>query len=126
MIYGVGTDLVAIERLRAMHARFGERLAERILAPGERAEFTAAADKGRFLAKRFAAKEAFAKAAGTGMRAPMHLAAIGVGHDGLGRPQLSFSAEVQGWLRERGGLQAHLSLSDERDHALAFVVLEAP
>lgn len=125
MILGVGTDLVLIERVAAMHARHGIRLVERLLAPAEFADFGAASDKGRFLAKRFAAKEAFAKAAGTGLRAPLHLSAIGVGHDALGRPELLFSREVRAWLEQRGVNRAHLSLSDERGHALAFVVLES-
>ncbi len=125
MIFGVGTDMVVIERMRAMHARHGERLAQRILAPGEHAGYESVQDKARFLAKRFAAKEAFAKAAGTGMRSPVHLTGVGVGHNDLGRPELVFSAELQGWLAAQGVGRAHLSISDEREHALAFVVLEA-
>lgn len=125
MIFGVGTDLVVIERVRTMHARYGARLAQRMLAAGERPGFAAAQDKARFLAKRFAAKEAFAKAAGTGMRDPIHLTSVGVGHNELGRPELFFSDELQAWLTARGVGRAHLSISDEREHALAFVVLEA-
>ena len=124
MIFGIGTDIVAIARLRSLHARFGSRLAERMLAPAEMPAFALAPDKGRFLAKRFAAKEAFAKAAGTGMRAPVHLSAVGVGHDRLGRPELFFSAELQEWLARRSVAGAHLSISDEQEHALAFVILE--
>ena len=125
MIFGVGTDMVVIERMRVMHARHGARLAQRILAAGERLGFDATEDKARFLAKRFAAKEAFAKAAGTGMRTPVHLSSIGVGHNDLGRPELFFSDELQAWLAARGVGRAHLTISDEREHALAFVVLEA-
>lgn len=125
MIFGVGTDMVVIERMRAMHARHGARLAQRILMPGERAGYDAVQDKPRFLAKRFAAKEAFAKAAGTGMRAPVHLTSVGVGHNALGRPELFFSDELQSWLAARGVGRTHLSISDEREHALAFVVLES-
>lgn len=125
MIFGVGTDMVVIERMRAMHARHGARLAQRILMPGERAGYDAVQDKPRFLAKRFAAKEAFAKAAGTGMRAPVHLTSVGVGHNALGRPELFFSDELQSWLAAQGVGRTHLSISDEREHALAFVVLES-
>ncbi|MBI5938464.1 MAG: holo-ACP synthase [Betaproteobacteria bacterium] len=125
MIFGVGTDMVVIERMRAMHARHGARLAQRILMPGERAGYDAVQDKPRFLAKRFAAKEAFAKAAGTGMRAPVHLTSVGIGHNALGRPELFFSDELQRWLAAQGVGRTHLSISDEREHALAFVVLES-
>ena len=125
MIFGIGTDLVVIERVRAMHARHGRRLAERMLVPAELAGFDQARDKPRFLAKRFAAKEAFAKAAGTGMRSPLHLSSIGVRHNELGRPELFFSDELAAWLRQRGVTRSHLSLSDEQGHALAFVVLES-
>ncbi|TCS73424.1 holo-[acyl-carrier protein] synthase [Sulfuritortus calidifontis] len=125
MIFGIGTDLVVIERVRAMHARHGQRLAERMLAPAELPGFDLVPDKPRFLAKRFAAKEAFAKAAGTGMRAPLHLSTIGVRHNALGRPELFFSDELAAWLRRQGVVRSHLSLSDEQEHAMAFVVLES-
>ena len=76
MIYGIGTDIVAIKRLQAFWERHGDKARERLLAPQEYAAFDAASDKGRFLAKRFAAKEAFSKALGTGIRAPATLNAI--------------------------------------------------
>ena len=75
MIHGIGTDIVAVARLRRMWERHGERVLEKLLAPREIDEFAKAADKGRFLAKRFAAKEAFAKALGTGVRPPATLSA---------------------------------------------------
>lgn len=128
MIHGVGTDIVAVERLRMLYARHGERAVARILAPSEADEFAAQArqpgfDAGRFLAKRFAAKEAFGKAMGSGIRAPLLLGAIGVAHDELGKPFLVFSPAVASLMSGRR-LRAHLSLSDEREHALAFVVVE--
>lgn len=125
MIVGIGTDLVRIERLQALWERHGHRACARLLAPAERAEFAAATDKGRFLAKRFAAKEAFAKAFGTGVRAPVLLPAITVTHDAAGKPGFAFAEPLAGLLCERGWT-AHLSLSDERDAALAFVILEQP
>lgn len=124
MIHGIGTDIVSIPRMDELHARFGGRLAERILAPAELEEYGMASDKDRFLAKRFAAKEAFAKAAGTGMRTPVHFGAIHVTHDALGRPGLAWSPELSSWLLLQGIASAHLSLSDEKDYAVAFVVLE--
>jgi holo-[acyl-carrier protein] synthase len=124
MIYGIGTDIVKVARLENGLVRFGEHYADRLLAPEEHSEFFAAADPARFLAKRFAAKEAFAKAAGTGLRHPMHLRSLAVTHTPLGQPTLSFHPELETWLHERGITAHHLSLSDEQDHVVAFVVLE--
>lgn len=123
MIHGIGTDLVAVERMRDFWKRHGERALEKLLAPDERAACQASSDPGRFLAKRFAAKEALGKALGTGIRAPVLLPAIAVAHDELGKPLLVFSAELANWVAERG-LTCHLSISDEKEHALAFVVVE--
>lgn len=124
MIHGIGTDIVSLRRMDELHTRFGGRLAARILAPEEMKDYDRATDKHRFLAKRFAAKEAFAKAAGTGMRAPVHFGAIRVTHDTLGRPGLVWTPELADWLARSGVAAAHLSLSDEQDYAVAFVVLE--
>jgi len=123
MIHGIGTDIVAIKRLQAMWERHGDRALERLLAPQEIAEFVAAADKGRFLAKRFAAKEAFAKAYGTGVRPPVLLASIAVCHDAHGRPLLDFRGQLAEAV-EKHGLKSHLSLSDEAEYAIAYVILE--
>lgn len=123
MIHGVGTDLVAIGRMRDMWQRHGERALAKLLAPEEHDACRASADPGRFLAKRFAAKEALGKALGTGIRAPVLLSSIAVRHDELGKPAFAFAAGLAGWMAERG-LSAHLSLSDEAEHALAFVVTE--
>ncbi|MBI5330861.1 MAG: holo-ACP synthase [Betaproteobacteria bacterium] len=124
MIYGIGADIVAIPRMDAIVQRHGERFAQRILAGEERAEYAAAAQKGRFLAKRFAAKEAFAKAAGTGVRPPVNLSALRVTHDALGRPGFAYDPALAAWMQERGIFAAHLSLSDEQNNAIAFVILE--
>ena len=86
MIHGIGTDIVAVKRLQAMWERNGDRALARLLAPPEIDEFARSSDKGRFLAKRFAAKEAFSKALGTGVRPPASLSAIAVQHDDLGKP----------------------------------------
>jgi holo-[acyl-carrier protein] synthase len=125
MIYGIGTDLVAVARMTDLHARFGERLALRILADAERGDYDQARDKDRFLAKRFAAKEALAKALGTGLRAPVSLTNISVEHDDHGRPEFSFSPDLQAWLAERRIMTTHLSISDEQAHAVAFVIAES-
>ena len=125
MIVGIGTDIVRIARLQAMWERHGARAVRRLLAPSEQAEFAAAGDKGRFLAKRFAAKEAFAKAFGTGIRPPVTLDAVAVTHDALGKPLLAFYGPLAEIVENRG-LAAHLSISDEAELAIAYVILEQP
>lgn len=123
MIYGIGTDIVAVARLQGLWERHGERILSKLLAPVERGDFARATDKGRFLAKRFAAKEAFAKALGTGVRAPATLPAIGIVHDELGKPVFQLSEDLACLLEDRS-LMPHLSISDETDYAVAFVILE--
>ena len=123
MIHGIGTDIVAVKRLQGMWERHGDKTLEKLLAPQEMADFANAADKGRFLAKRFAAKEAFSKALGTGVRPPAILPAIAVTHDELGKPILVFCGRLAEMI-ENQGLKAHLSLSDEADYAIAYVILE--
>ena len=124
MIYGIGTDIIAIERIDRIWRRHGERLCAHILSPEERNEFASVNDPARWLAKRWAAKEAFAKAAGTGMRAPLKWAGIRVVHDEMGRPGIALAPFIQAWLHRRGIEACHLTISDERDMACAFVVLE--
>lgn len=121
MIHGIGTDIVAVARLRGMWERHGEKALEKLLAPSERDDFARAVDKGRFLAKRFAAKEAFAKAFGTGVRPPALLPAIAVTHDALGKPVFQFCGPLAAAMQN---LKAHLSISDEADYAVAYVILE--
>jgi len=123
MIAGVGTDIVAVARLGKLYARHGEHALDKLLAPAERADFAAAKDPARFLAKRFAAKEAFGKALGTGVAAPATLPNIAVAHDALGKPVFDYAPALAAHLAERG-LVAHLSISDEQDFAVAFVVME--
>ena len=125
MIYGVGTDIVAVARMTDYFQRHGERGLEKMLAPEEREACRASTDPARFLAKRFAAKEALGKAFGTGVRDPLLLPAIAVSHDELGKPAFAFSPELSAHLAGRG-LVAHLSISDEQDYAVAFVILEKP
>lgn len=124
MIIGIGTDIVRVARLEAGWARFGRRYAERILGADEYQEFQESGRPGHFLAKRFAAKEAAAKALGTGFRGAFGLRDIIVAHDPLGCPRLLLEGGAQA-LAERLGVQAtHISLSDEEDYAVAFVILE--
>ncbi len=124
MIYGIGTDIIAVGRVEQSLARFGERFARRVLAPEEWAEFSACPQPARFLAKRFAAKEAFAKALGTGMRHPATWQNIHVIHDELGRPGFGLAPELGRTLAERHIRGHHLSISDEIEMVVAFAVLE--
>jgi len=124
MIHGIGTDLLDAERIRSGLTRFGESYAERILAPAEHTGYRASRDPARFLAKCFAAKEAFAKATGTGLRAPVTLRNIAVLRDAQGKPFLQCAPELDAWLAARGISAHHVSLSDESDLVLAFVILE--
>lgn len=124
MIFGVGTDLASIPRFESLLERFGERFVAKLLAPSEVAGFKVAADPARYLAKRFAAKEAFAKALGTGLRSPVLLNHLAVEHDGLGRPSMCFDRPIADLLSQLGAGRVHLSLSDEAGLALAFVTIE--
>lgn len=126
MIYGIGTDLVRVSRLQRTLQRHGDRFARRILAPSELQDYAGTANPARFLAKRFAAKEAAAKAFGTGIRDGLCLAHLVVSHGPLGQPQLGFRLRASEMARDRGVVNSQLSLSDEGDYALAFVVLETP
>ncbi len=131
MIYGIGTDIVRVERIEALLQRWGERFARRVLGPQELAEYTRRAGRGahgagyaaRYLAKRFAAKEAFSKALGLGLRGPMTLLSLQILNDRRGQPQAVARNALAPYLAERG-LRAHVSLSDEIDSAVAFVILE--
>ena len=124
MILGVGTDVVEIARVAAALDRWGERFVERILTPEERLRYAHTRRKASHLAKRFAAKEAFSKAIGTGIRAPFRWHAVAVGRDGRGKPGLVPSADMARHLAALGVTASHLSLTDDAGVAMAFVVLE--
>lgn len=125
MIQGIGTDMVEISRISAMLARRGDALARRILAPSEMPDYLASKDQARFLAKRFAVKEAVSKALGTGLRAPVLMTSIAITHDALGKPELLLSEALQHYFAARAVIRHHVSISDERLYAFAFVVLES-
>jgi holo-[acyl-carrier protein] synthase len=124
MIFGIGTDIVEVARIEASIQQFGDDFAKRILAEGELASYLESHIKARFLSKRFAAKEAFSKALGTGLRAPATFQNIAVSHDYLGKPLLVLAPELQALLQSKNITQMHLSISDEKNLAAAFVVLE--
>ena len=123
MIYGIGTDIVTIARMSELYGRHAERALDKLLAPEEITICLKAPDPARYLAKRFAAKEALGKAFGTGIRVPVLLPAMAVLNDELGKPYFRFYGELASYVQERR-LSVHLSISDERDSAVAFVVVE--
>ncbi|MCS6997024.1 MAG: holo-ACP synthase [Casimicrobiaceae bacterium] len=126
MIFGIGADLVAIGRIEAAFRRHGERFLARLLTREERTRYEqiAPALRASWLAKRWAAKEAFAKALGTGIRAPFTLSAIGTTASAEGQPRFALSPEAETALRARGIHQAHLALTDDGHYAFAVVILE--
>lgn len=123
-IYGIGTDIVEVRRMAAILARHGHRFARHLLNPAEWAEYEAHAFPARFLAKRFAAKEAFAKAMGTGFRSPVTLTNIRITHDPMGKPGIACAEPLRQWMAQSGVGRCHLSVSDEKELVAAFVVLE--
>ena len=124
MIFGIGTDIVEVSRIESSIQQFGDDFAKRILADSEFISYQQSQIKSRFLAKRFAAKEAFSKALGTGLRAPATFQNIAVSHDDLGKPILVLAPELQAFLQSKHITQTHISISDEKNLAAAFVVLE--
>jgi holo-[acyl-carrier protein] synthase len=124
MIYGIGTDLIEIGRVEKVLKRFGDRFARRILCEPELRRFRAHKQPVAYLAKRFAAKEAFTKALGTGIHAPANWHGVWVVNSKSGKPQLEFSEDLQELLKQRQIRRSHLSLTDEREIAAATVILE--
>jgi len=128
MIYGIGTDVCDIRRMRETLARRGERFAEKVLGPQElevfRARRVRAESRGlSFLATRFSAKEAFSKAIGLGMRMPMNWRDCEILNAPSGKPEIRLHGELARWF-EAQGLRALVSVSDETDYATSFVVVE--
>lgn len=126
MIFGIGTDIVRIARMQQNLQRFGERFARRILTEQELVDYQTQKKQAHFLARRFAAKEAAAKAMGLGFSNGLGLRQIGVTHDTNGKPRLEFSGFASQFLASHGITEYHISLADEEDHAVAFVALASP
>jgi holo-[acyl-carrier protein] synthase len=123
MIVGIGTDIVAIARIEAVLERQGHRFAERILHPEEMLEFSAHAQPARFLSKRFAVKEAASKALGTGIGQGVSWRDFKIEHTELGAPVLLLFGEAAALAEQSNVTQQHVSLADEQDTVVAFVVL---
>jgi holo-[acyl-carrier protein] synthase len=124
VIFGIGVDIVEVPRVKRLLERYGERFAARTLAPAEWDGFRTSVQPALYLAGRFAAKEAFSKAMGTGLRHPVSLTRIGVTHDALGKPRLQLHPDLELLLAQRGVIARHVTLSHEHSVACAFVVLE--
>jgi holo-[acyl-carrier protein] synthase len=128
MIYGIGTDICDVRRIRASVERHGERFAQRVLSDAEFAVWKARSarwpERGlRYLATRFSAKEAFSKAVGLGMRMPMTWRSCEIGNLPSGKPVVVLHGDLKTWF-EAQGLKAQVSVTDESDYAASFVVVE--
>ena len=123
-IFGIGTDVVDIRRIAALHARHPERFPRRILGAAELAEFAAAPRQAAFLAKRFASKEAASKALGLGFRRGLRFTDFEVGHDAHGKPLLTLHGRAAEVAASLGVATLHLSIADETHTAVAFVIAE--
>jgi holo-[acyl-carrier-protein] synthase len=128
MIYGIGTDICDVRRIRSSLARHGERFAEKVLSHAEFTTWQARSqrlpERGvRYLATRFSAKEAFSKAIGLGMRLPMTWHSCEIGKLPSGQPIIVLHGELKTWFESKG-LSAHVSVTDETDYAASFCVVE--
>jgi holo-[acyl-carrier protein] synthase len=124
MILGIGTDLCDVGRIERALERFGEKFAERILVASEMQHFRRRRKRAAYLAKRFAAKEAFSKALGTGIHFPVNWHNVWVENERSGKPSLKFSRPLATLLKRRGVESVYVSLTDEIGMACAFVVIE--
>lgn len=124
MIVGIGIDTCSLDRIRALHERYGERLLRRLLSPAEREAASRLADPVARIAGRFAAKEAVMKALGTGWSAGVNFADIEVVNSPFGAPELRLYGGARARSDSLGIRRWHLSISHERSHAVAFVIAE--
>lgn len=123
-ILGLGTDIVEIARIEGVIARSGDRLAKRLLSQNEWAQYQSHHQPVRFLAKRFAVKEAAAKAFGTGIRGGLAFNQFEVYNNELGKPGLRFFLQAQEVAAKLGVAHVHVTLADERHYACATVIIE--
>ncbi|MEC9341135.1 MAG: holo-ACP synthase [Pseudomonadota bacterium] len=126
MICGLGVDLVKVQRLAEALERYGDAFARKVLSAPEMHDYETSAIPERLIAKRFAAKEAFVKALGTGIGASAAWHDIRIIHDGQGRPGFEISGKAAQTMERLGATTHHLSLSDEQEYVVAVAVLENP
>jgi holo-[acyl-carrier protein] synthase len=128
MIYGIGTDICDIRRIRASLEKYGERFAQKVLSDAEMQTYRARSERWpergvRYVATRFSAKEAFSKAIGLGMRMPMTWRLCEVAKLPSGQPTIVLHGVLKAWFEDKG-LTAHISVSDESDYATSYCVVE--
>lgn len=123
MIFGIGTDVIRLDRIEATLAQFGEHFVRRLLLPEEEAQYRSQRRKARFLAMRFAGKEAVVKAMGTGFRHGMWIRDVGIVADFRGKPEIVYSERGRALCRSMGIGEGHVSLTDEAGVVVAFAVL---
>jgi holo-[acyl-carrier-protein] synthase len=128
MIFGIGTDIVQVSRMKSALEKHGVRFAEKILSPNEILIFHERHQRSpnkalHFLANRFAAKEAFSKATGLGFRHPITWHTLEVTNNSLGKPEFKFYGELAAWITQHS-LKAMISISDEVEQVIAFVIIE--
>ena len=130
MIYGIGTDICDVRRIRASLERHGDRFAQKVLSEAEFKVWQARSarwpERGvRYLATRFSAKESFSKAIGLGMRMPMTWKSCEIANDPSGKPRVELHGALKVWF-EAHGLQCHITVTDETDYAASFCIVEKP
>lgn len=124
MIFGIGTDLLRVDRVESMYLKFGERFADRLLLPEERIQYERVNRKVRFLAMRFAGKEAVVKAMGTGFAHGIWIRDVGIVQNAWGKPEIIYSPRGRTMCQKLGIGDGHVSLSDEDGmiHAIAILM----
>ena len=123
MIIAIGTDIVEIARIAELLERQPQRFVERILCPSELEQYTSHSNPVAFVAKRFAAKEAIAKALGTGIGHGVSFQDMQISNDDKGAPLVQLSGGAAEVMHSRGGQRVLISLADERDYAIAYAML---
>ena len=124
-ILGLGTDIVEIERIEKVLARTGDGFAERVLSASELEQYFGLKLRARFVAKRFAVKEAASKALGTGIACGVSFQDFTVTNDARGKPWVAFSGQALRLMTAMGGQHVHLTIADERRYAVATVIIES-
>lgn len=126
-IFGIGTDIVYVPRVEKIFREYGDHFAKKILSPNEFSQFKTVPPilPAKFLAKRFAVKEAVVKALGTGFRGGICLPDIEVVHDDQGKPSLKYAGKVQRIVQQHQIQETQLTTSDEKKYVLAFVIMVA-